>query len=183
MADEPQPRYAAGSRAGRAPEERPATPEVVRSPATEPVIDIRPPAWFAAASKVVAVLLVLLGVVAATAGFRTGDPVSALVSLSGGALLAVLAWDASTRSAVTEGDELVLRQWFRTVRARRADIDEFDAVRASFLRWDIVLVPDDGDLLRLWVTRTLSAGRRTRQGWLADLEAWRTWVEPDCTVG
>lgn len=174
---QPQPRTAAGSRAGRAAEDAPR-PLPPRVPAVEPVIDIRPPRWFATASVVGAALAALLGVGAAAAGLSSGDPVSAVLSLVGGGLLAVLALDASRRSVVSSGDDLVLRQWFRVVTLHRSDLVEFAAARASFLRWDIVVEPAEGRQVRLWATRTLAVGRRGRQEWLADLEAWRTWVGP-----
>ncbi|HEX2575595.1 MAG TPA: hypothetical protein VHK88_04550, partial [Aquihabitans sp.] len=92
--------------------------------------------------------------------------------------LAAMFADVARRRATTQGDVLVLRQWFRTRSLRRGDIEEFAAVRASFVRWDIVAVPHEGTQVRLWVTRMLPAGRAMRQGWLVQLEAWRTWIGP-----
>lgn len=175
--EEPQPRTAPGSRAGRDPEDRPR-PLPPRSPRLEPVVDIRPPRWFVTVSVVAAGLFALLGLAAAVAGVVSGDPLSAVVSLAGGTGLAVMAYDASTRSVVSSGDELVVRQWFKVTTLRRPELVEFAAARASFFRWDIVVEPFEGRQVRLWVTRTLSAGRPTRQRWLADLEAWRIWVGP-----
>ena len=116
----------------------------------------------------------LLGVVAAVGGIQAGDGGSALVSLLGGLGLAALMVDVGNRSAVTDGHQLILRQWYRTVILEREDILEFAAARASFVRWDIVAVPDAGTQTRLWVTRMLPAGRARRQRWLEELEAWRT---------
>ena len=56
------------------------------------------------------------------------------------------------------------------------EIEEFDSSRASLFRWDIVAVRTEAVHVRLWVTRVLTAGRRTRTGWLDELERWRTWV-------
>ncbi|CAN5804821.1 hypothetical protein BH10ACT1_BH10ACT1_33120 [soil metagenome] len=141
-------------------------------------MDIRPPRWFAIASVAAAGVFALLGLAAAVAGVVGGDPLSASVSVVGGAGLAVMAYDASNRSVVSSGDDLLVRQWFGARTLRRAELVEFAASRASFFRWDIVVEPFDGRQVRLWATRTLSAGRPTRQRWLADLEAWRTWVAP-----
>ncbi|MCU1497097.1 MAG: hypothetical protein JWM47_1050 [Acidimicrobiales bacterium] len=175
MADEPQPRTTAGSRAGR---EQPAPARPPRVPREEPVIDIRPPAWFVAVARVAAVVYALLAVVAAVAGVVTGSLVSAIISLLGGTALAVMAFDASNRSATSTGDDLVLHQWFRSRTLERPEVLEFESQRASFFRWDIVAVPVDGTQVRLWVTRMLPAGRVRRQAWLAELESWRTWVGP-----
>lgn len=144
----------------------------------EPVVDIRPPRWFAATCVAAAVVFAVLGIVATAAGIASGDPVASLASVLGGAGLTVMAYDASRRSARSDGDVLVVEQWFRSLRLRRADVEQFAAARASFVRWDIVAVPVEGTQVRLWVTRMLPAGRARRQAWLADLEAWRTWVGP-----
>lgn len=143
---------------------------------TEPVVDIRPPRWFAAVSVVAAMVFGLLGAVASISKLAAGDPVGAAAGLLAGAGLAVLAYDVSTRRATSYGDELVLHQWYRTVTLQREDVREFAAARASFVRWDIVAVLVDGVQTRLWVTRMLPASRSRRQGWLGDLEAWRTWI-------
>lgn len=144
----------------------------------EPVVDIRPPRWFAATCVAAAVVFAVLGIVATVAGIVSGDPLASLASVLGGAGLAVMAYDASRRSARSDGDVLVVKQWFRSVTLHRDAVEEFAAARASFVRWDIVAVPVEGTQVRLWVTRMLPAGRARRQGWLSDLEAWRTWVGP-----
>ena len=137
-------------------------------------VRIRPPQWFARLSIVGGGACALLGVVAAVGGFQAGDGGSALVSLLGGLGLGALMVDVANRSATSDGDQLILRQWYRTVSLEREDILEFAAARASFVRWDIVAVPDEGTQTRLWVTRMLPAGRARRQRWLEELEAWRT---------
>lgn len=145
------------------------------SPRTAPVVHIAPPRWFATTARLFAALVAVLAVAAVVGSIRLGQPLQALVSLALGALLAVAAYDAGGRRIVSEGDELEVTQWFRTSRFGQDDIVEFGAARASLFRWDIVAERDEAPDLRLWATRMLCAGRRTRQGWLTDLEAWRTW--------
>lgn len=116
----------------------------------------------------------LLGVLAAAGGLQAGEPGSAVTSLVGGLGLAALMIDVGNRSAISDGHQLILRQWYRTVVLERQDVLEFAAARASFVRWDIVAVPQEGTQTRLWVTRMLPAGRSRRQRWLEELEGWRT---------
>ena len=142
---------------------------------TAPTVHIVPPPWFSLAARVAAALIVALTVAATAGSIRQGQPLQAVLSLVLGMVLAVAAYDAGGRRVVSVGDDLEVTQWFRTLRFGRDDIVEFGAARASLLRWDIVAERDDAPDLRLWVTRTLSAGRRTRQRWLTELEAWRTW--------
>ena len=142
----------------------------------EPRVEIRPPAWFARLAVVGAVLATLLGLGAAAVSASVGDPLAALLSLLAGAGLGVMALDASRRWVRTDGDELVVRQWFRELRVHRDDIEEFTSARGSLIRWDIVVIRAEQPQLRLWATRMLAAGRPTRMGWLEDLEAWRTWI-------
>lgn len=141
-----------------------------------PQVDIRPPAWFARLAVVGAVLAGLLGIAAAGVSASVGDPLAALLSLLAGVGLGAMALDASQRWVRTDGDELVVRQWFRELRVHRDDIEEFTSARGSLVRWDIVAIRTDEPQLRLWVTRMLAAGRETRMGWLVELEAWRTWI-------
>ena len=138
-------------------------------------VDIVAPPWFSVAARVAAVLIALLAMGAVAGGIRQGQPLQAVVSLVLGLVLAVAAYDAGGRRVVSVGDELEGMQWFRTLPFSRDDIVEFGAARASLVRWDIVGERDDAPDLRLWATRMLCAGRRTRQQWLTDLEAWRTW--------
>lgn len=133
------------------------------------------PPWFPVAARVAAALIALLALAATAGGIGQGQPLQAVLSLVLGLVLAVAAYDAGGRRVVSVGDELEVTQWFRTRRFGRDDIVEFGAARASLVRWDIVAERDDAPDLRLWATRMLSAGRRTRQQWLTDLEAWRTW--------
>lgn len=176
---EPQPRVAPAHRAARRPDE-PAVRARWGEPAArhEPVVAISPPRWFAATCVAAAVVVAVLAAVATAAGVSSGDPVSTLASLVGGVGLTVMAYDASRRSVRTDGDILTIEQWFRTTTLRRAEVEEFAAARASFVRWDVVAVPLEGPQVRLWVTRMLPAGRSKRQAWLTELEAWRTWVGP-----
>ena len=83
--------------------------------------------------------------------------------------------DVAGRWVRSAGPVLRVHQWFRTIELPRDEVDEFAAARASVVRWDIVAQRDERPDLRLWVTRMLPAGRRTRQRWLQELEAWRTW--------
>lgn len=185
----PQPRTAPGGRsARRAAAEaagRPLGPPGPTAPAprAEPVVDIAPARWFATFARVAAAAIALLALVAGVGGLAGGDPIAAVVSLVAGLGVAVMAFDAGGRSARSGDGRLVVQQWFRTTVLDRDDVLEFSAARASFLRWDIVAVRQEGPQLRLWVTRMLPAGRRTRQGWLADLEAWRTWVSRSTPPG
>ncbi len=128
------------------------------------------------AARVAAALIVLLASAAIAGDIRQGQPFQAALSLLFGVVLAVAAYDAGGRRVVSLGDELEVTQWFRTHRFGRDDIVEFGAARASLVRWDIVAERDDAPDLRLWVTRMVCAGRRTRQRWLTELEAWRTWI-------
>ena len=98
------------------------------------------------------------------------------VQQSAGVAWAAMTFDVSGRRADAVGDELVLQQWYRELRIPKDEIEEFDASRASLFWWDIVAVRTEGIHVRLWVTRVLTAGRRTRTGWLEELEAWRTWI-------
>lgn len=137
-------------------------------------VNIRPPRWFARLSVGMAGTCAVLGVLAAAGGLQAGEPGSAVISLLGGLGLAVLMIDVGNRSAISDGHQLILRQWYRTVILERQDVLEFAAARASFVRWDIVAVPHEGTQTRLWVTRMLPAGRTRRQRWLEELEGWRT---------
>lgn len=141
-----------------------------------PAVDICPPRWFGLLAVAAAVFFAVLGAVVTAAKVAGGEPLTALLSLLAGVGLAALLYDVSTRRATSHDDVLVLHQWYRTVTLQRDDIFEFAAARASFLRWDIVAIPDEGSQTRLWVTRMLPAGRSRRQRWLQELEAWRTWI-------
>jgi hypothetical protein len=143
---------------------------------TAPEVHIAPPRWFARLAVVAAALGGGLGLVAGMVEIGQGSVRSGLLSLLAGVAWAALTFDVAIRRADAVGDELVLHQWYREVRIPRDEIDEFDASRASLLRWDIIAVRAEAVHVRLWVTRVLTAGRRTRTGWLEDLEAWRTWV-------
>ena len=142
---------------------------------TAPTVQIVPPPWFSMAARVWAALIAVLAVAATAGSVGLGQPLQAVLSLVLGGVLAVAAYDAGGRRVVSVGDELEITQWFRTRRFGRDDLVEFGAARASLVRWDIVAERDDAPDLRLWVTRMLCAGRRTRQRWLVELEAWRTW--------
>lgn len=141
-----------------------------------PRVDIVPPPWFSMAARVAAALIVALAVAAIAGSIRQRQPLQAVVSAVFGIVLALAAFDAGGRRVVSAGDELEITQWFRTHRFGRDDIVEFGAARASLVRWDIVAERDGAPDVRLWVTRMLCAGRRTRQRWLTELEAWRTWI-------
>lgn len=145
------------------------------SPDETVVIDIAPPRWFATLARVSAVACALAGVGAGIALVAAADPVNALLTLAAGLGLAVLMYDVADRRAWSEGDVLHLHQWYRDRTLDRDEIDEFGPARASFVRWDIVAVRiERRGQVRLWVTRMLPAGRRTRTEWLDDLERWRT---------
>lgn len=146
------------------------------APPVEPTVDIVPAPWFGVLAKVAGMACGLLGAYGLVAWSANGQPARGLFTFAAGTLLGVMAYDAGGRWARSHGDVLELRQWFRTIEVQRADVIEFSAVRASLLRWDIVAQRQDGGNLRLWVTRNLVAGRRTRQRWMEELEAWRTWI-------
>lgn len=148
------------------------------STAAEPIVAIEPPRWFATTSLVAAGVVAIVGIVLVVANLAAGDPLPALASLLGAAGLAVMWVDVSRRSARSDGDELVLAQWYRTRTLHRHEVEQFAAARASFVRWDIVAEPFEGRQVRLWVTRMLPAGRSRRLAWLGELEAWRTWIGP-----
>lgn len=138
------------------------------------VVDIAPPRWFALLARAMAVVSALLGLGGGGALVAQGaiGPGSATVLC--GAVLAAMTWDVAQRRVVASGDSLVVRQWYRTRTVDRSDIEQFVAVRGSFVRWDIVAERHAAVQLRLWVTRMLPAGRRSRLAWLDDLERWRT---------
>ncbi len=141
-------------------------------------VDIRPARWVAAASVAGAALGGGLGVLGGIGWLVHGDLVNAAATFVPGLVFAVLVFDVAGRRAATDGDRLVLQQWYREVVVHRDELDRFEASRASLFRWDIVAErrePKGGRrLVRLWATRTITAGRRTRQGWLDDLERWLT---------
>ena len=139
-------------------------------------VDIRPARWVAAASVAGAALGGGLGVLGGIGWLVHGDLVNAAATFVPGLVFAVLVFDVAGRRAATDGDRLVLQQWYREVVVHRDELDRFEASRASLFRWDIVAVRTEGIHVRLWVTRVLTAGRRTRTGWLEELEAWRTWI-------
>lgn len=143
--------------------------------AEEPtVVDIAPPGWLAVLARVSAVVAAIAGAAAGAELLRRGAVGSGLATVVCGALFGVMTWDVAQRRARTDGDALVLHQWYRTRTIDRAEIASFEPARASFIRWDIVAIRDEATQVRLWVTRMLPAGRRTRMGWLEDLESWRT---------
>ncbi|MEO6987756.1 MAG: hypothetical protein ABI239_03825 [Aquihabitans sp.] len=139
-------------------------------------MNIVPPPWFSVAARVLAGLLVVLAVAATAGSIRLGQPLQAVLSVVLGMGLAVATYDVGGRRVVSVGEDLEVTQWFRTHRFGRDDIVEFGAARASLLRWDIVAEREGSSDIRLWASRMLCAGRRTRQRWLTELEAWRTWV-------
>lgn len=145
---------------------------------TEPEVHLAPPRWFARLAVAAAGLGGGLGLLLGVVSLSQGAVVSGVLTMLAGVVWAAMTFDVSIRRADAVGDELVLQQWYRELRIPRDDIEEFDASRASLFRWDIVAVRTEGVHLRLWVTRVLTAGRRTRMAWLEDLEAWRTWVGP-----
>lgn len=138
------------------------------------IVDIAPPRWLAGLARGSAVVAALAGAVAGADLLRRGATGSGLTTVACGALFAVMTWDVAQRRAVAGGDTLVLHQWYRTRTIGRSEIASFEPARASFFRWDIVAVRNEGAQARLWVTRMLPAGRRTRMSWLDDLESWRT---------
>jgi hypothetical protein len=164
--------------AGEAPTDADATTAAETedpTPAPPVTIDIAPPRWFANLARGSAVLCGVAGVGAGIALVASGSPVDALLTLLAGVGLAVLMYDVADRRAWSEGDVIHLHQWYRDRTLHRDEIDEFAPARASFVRWDIVAVRiERRGQVRLWVTRMLPAGRRTRTGWLDDLERWRT---------
>lgn len=141
----------------------------------EPVVAIAPPGWFAWVAKAGALTAAALGIAAALARGGEGRPGAAVGCIVAGALFAAISADVAGRWVRSDGAVLRVHQWFRTVELPRDEVDEFAAARASVVRWDIVAQRDERPDLRLWVTRMLPAGRRTRQRWLQELEAWRTW--------
>lgn len=143
---------------------------------TAPEVHIAPPRWFAGTTVAVAGLGGGLGLLLGSVGISRGEVGSGVLTVVAGVVWAAMTFDVSTRRADAVGEELVLHQWYREVRVTRSEIEEFDASRASLMRWDIVAVRTEAVHVRLWVTRVLTAGRRTRTGWLEDLERWRTWV-------
>lgn len=143
---------------------------------TAPEVHIAPPRWFARLAVAAAGLGGGLGLLIGMVGISQGAVGSGVLSMLAGVAWAAMTFDVSGRRADAVGDELVLQQWYREVRIPRDEIEEFDASRASLVRWDIIAVREEAVHVRLWVTRVLTAGRRTRTGWLEDLEAWRTWV-------
>ncbi|MEZ5177682.1 MAG: hypothetical protein R2746_05200 [Acidimicrobiales bacterium] len=143
---------------------------------TEPEVHIAPPRWFAGVAVAAAALGGGLGLLVGVAAVAQGSVGSGLLTVVAGVAWAAMTFDVSGRRVDAVGDELVLRQWYRELRIPRDDIEEFDASRASLFRWDIVALRTEAVQVRLWATRVLTAGRRTREGWLAELERWRTWV-------
>lgn len=143
---------------------------------TSPEVHLAPPRWFARLAVAVAGLGGGLGLLLGVVGISQGAVSSGVLTIVAGVAWAAMIFDVSIRRADAVGDELVLHQWYREVRISRDDIVEFDASRASLFRWDIIAVRSEAVHVRLWVTRVLTAGRRTRTGWLEELEAWRTWV-------
>ena len=141
----------------------------------EPTIAIAPPGWFAWVARAGALAAAALGIAGAVARGGEGRPGAAAACVVCGALSAMMSADVAGRWVRSAGPVLRVHQWFRTVELSRDDIDEFAAARASLVRWDIVAERDERPDLRLWATRMLPAGRRTRQRWLEELEAWRTW--------
>ena len=143
---------------------------------TPPEVHLAPPRWFARLAVAAAGLGGGLGLLLGMMGISQGAVTSGVLTMAAGVAWAAMTFDVSIRRADAAGDELVLQQWYREVRIPRSEIEEFDASRASLVRWDIVAVRAEAVHVRLWVTRMLTAGRRTRTGWLGELEAWRTWV-------
>lgn len=141
-----------------------------------PEVHLAPPRWFAGLAVVAAGLGGGLGLLLGVALVVQGSVTSGILTAAAGVTWAAMTFDVSIRRADAVGEELVVRQWYREVRVPRHAIEEFDASRASLLRWDIVAVRTEGVHLRLWVTRVLTAGRRTRTRWLEELEQWRTWA-------
>ena len=141
-----------------------------------PEVHLAPPRWFARLAVAAAGLGGGLGLLVGVAAISQGAVGSGLLTMAAGVAWAAMTFDVSGRRADAVGDELVLQQWYRELRIPKDEIEEFDASRASLFRWDIVAVRTEGIHVRLWVTRVLTAGRRTRTGWLEELEAWRTWI-------
>ena len=137
-------------------------------------IHIAPSRSLVIAARVVVAVIVVGTISAAIVSLVAGDGVGVVVDVIGGTVVAVLTYDSSNRSVTSEGSELVVRQWFTTRRLSRDEIESFAPARGSFVRWDIVARRDDAPDVRLWVTRMITARKRTRLAWLEELEAWRT---------
>lgn len=180
--DERQPRTAAGSRAGRRQGSDPVPGAASGAPGGHtdepPGVDIHPPRWLAVTLTGFAALGGGMGLLAAVGSVAQGDVGNAVASFVAGALFAYVVFDSAGRSARTDGDRLVLRQWYREIVLDRHDLNAFVPSRGSLWRWDIVAErrePVRGrHQVRLWASRSVVAGHRQRSRWLRELERWLT---------